>query len=157
MVVIRPIGPDETAAAVALVREVFEEFVRPDLNDEGWAQLLEYVDEDAVRNRAENDHVIFVADLEGVIAGLIEVRMGKHISLLVVERSHFGKGIARRLIEKGIEYCRKTNAELEAVTVHSSRYAIDVYRRFGFEPVGEEMVVDGIRFTPMSVRVAGRS
>ena len=38
------------------------------------------------------------------------------------------------------------------MTVHSSPYAVEVYRRFGFVPLGGEREENGIRYTPMVCR-----
>ena len=35
------------------------------------------------------------------------------------------------------------------VTVNSSPYAVEIYRRMGFIPIGTEKTVNGLRFTPM--------
>ena len=37
----------------------------------------------------------------------------------------------------------------QVFTVHSSPYAVEVYRHLGFVPTDEEQTVDGLRFTPM--------
>ena len=39
------------------------------------------------------------------------------------------------------------------MTVKSSPYAVDVYRRFGFEATAPEQVNKGIRFVPMKLSV----
>jgi len=35
------------------------------------------------------------------------------------------------------------------ITVNSSRYAIPIYKKLGFEKIDEEKEKDGIKFTPM--------
>jgi len=37
----------------------------------------------------------------------------------------------------------------DVMTVNSSPYAVDIYRRLGFHAISEEQLTDGIRFTPM--------
>lgn len=147
---IRPARPEEIDAAIEIVREVFEEFVRPDLGAGGWDQLLKYVNGDAARDRLASDHLMFVAEQDGGIIGVLEVRQASHISLLVVAPDWFGKGVARELMRKGVETCLGANPALDRITVHASRYAVEVYRRLGFEAIGGELEMDGIRFTPMA-------
>lgn len=149
MLEIRALEPEELDPAVALVLRVFEEFVRPDLSDAGWAKLLEYIDPEAARARAA-EHVMLAALEGGLLVGVLEIRQARHISLLAVERASLGRGIARSLLGRCIEICRETNPELDRLTVHSSRHAIEAYRRLGFEALGEEMVMDGVLFTPMA-------
>lgn len=35
------------------------------------------------------------------------------------------------------------------MTVHSSPFAVEIYRHLGFVATGEERTVNGLRFTPM--------
>ena len=44
------------------------------------------------------------------------------------------------------DYARK------AFTVHSSPYAVEVYRHLGFAATGPEQTVNGLRFTPMEYK-----
>jgi predicted GNAT family N-acyltransferase len=39
--------------------------------------------------------------------------------------------------------------DLEAITVHSCPWAVGVYERLGFVPLGPEQEQDGIRFVEM--------
>ena len=39
------------------------------------------------------------------------------------------------------------------LTVNSSPYAVDFYHKRGFRDTGAETVADGIRFTPMEIRL----
>ena len=56
-------------------------------------------------------------------------------------------GIGRRLFEAmKQDYARK------AFTVHSSPYAVEVYRHLGFAATGPEQTVNGLRFTPMEYK-----
>ncbi len=42
-----------------------------------------------------------------------------------------------------------SNNENSYITVNSSRYAVPIYKNFGFEATSEEEQKDGIIFTPM--------
>ena len=142
---------DDAQMASELVKRVFEGFVRPDLEPGGWEALCIYLDAAAFAQRLDLDHVVLLAETNGVLAGLSEIRHLQHVSLLVVDHRFFGKGIGRQLLAASIEECRKRNSELERVTVHASRYAIGFYERRGFTAMSEELVKDGVRFTPMAL------
>ena len=43
--------------------------------------------------------------------------------------------------------------KVEEITVNSSPYAVEAYRRLGFVDVDNEKLLDGIRFTPMIYHV----
>ena len=83
------------------------------------------------------------------MVGVLEIRRGRHVSLLAVSREYLGQGVARALFQRCLAICADQDPRPECLTVHASRFALGVYRRFGFVEQGEEMVVDGIRFTPM--------
>lgn len=42
-------------------------------------------------------------------------------------------------------------------TVHSSPYAVEVYRHLGFVPTDTEQLTDGLRYTPMRFDGSGPS
>lgn len=150
MIELRELRPAELSAAIEKVVEVFSEFVRPDLTEGGWTKLLEYLDTGAAIARA-GDHVTIGAFDGGALVGVLEIRRTTHISLLVVDKRNFGRGVARRLLTEACERCHQADASIEQLTVNASRYAIEAYRRLGFLETAEEMVVDGIRFTPMAL------
>ena len=43
----------------------------------------------------------------------------------------------------------RRNYEKQVFTVHSSPYAVEVYRHLGFVPTDSEQVTHGLRYTPM--------
>jgi len=43
----------------------------------------------------------------------------------------------------------KTNSKCSVMTVNSSLYAVEIYRRLGFVDTNTEQIVNGIRFIPM--------
>ena len=67
-----------------------------------------------------------------------------HIHLLFVGREYHRKGIARQLFDIMVEYY----CALE-ITVNSSPYAVEAYRKLGLVDTDTEQTVNGLRFTPM--------
>jgi len=64
------------------------------------------------------------------IFGVIAIRPPLHISLLFVDKQYHKRGIGRNLFYNVIN--DKTIIERhECITVHSSPYAIEIYRRLG--------------------------
>ena len=70
-----------------------------------------------------------------------------HISLFFVRREWHRRGVGRALL-----HAMASAADYPEMTVHSSPYAVEVYRRFGFVPLGGEREENGIRYTPMVCR-----
>ncbi|MCD7851632.1 MAG: GNAT family N-acetyltransferase [Parabacteroides sp.] len=54
------------------------------------------------------------------------------------------KGIGQKLFNLAIQ-----DRPVSEMTVNSSSYAIEVYKRFGFKPIAEEQETNGLRYTPM--------
>ena len=63
-------------------------------------------------------------------------------------------GIGPRLFE-----AMRRDYEIQSFTVHSSPFAVEVYRRLGFTPTDTERLTDGLRYTPMRFEgeASGRS
>jgi predicted GNAT family N-acyltransferase len=66
-----------------------------------------------------------------------------------VEKSHQRKGIAKELLLRSIEICRKRKPDIKRITVNSSPNAFGAYKKMGFKAIGDEKVVNDIRFIPM--------
>lgn len=82
-----------------------------------------------------------------LLTGVIAAKSLNHISLLFVRKQYHRKGIARKLFEQAKAVCAANGAK--SITVNSSPYAVEAYRRLGFAATGEEQTINGIRFTPM--------
>ena len=83
--------------------------------------------------------------LIGVIATRIE---GRHIALFFVDGEYHRSGIGRRLWQEVLE-----NNISEAITVHSSIYAKEVYEHLGFEQTDTVCESDGIKYVPMKYKM----
>ena len=67
-----------------------------------------------------------------------------HIALFFVEPCFQRQGVGRALFLAANDACL-----LDEMTVNSSPYAIEIYKKLGFHAFSEEQLKDGIRFTPM--------
>ena len=59
------------------------------------------------------------------------------------------QGIACALFNAVRDFSR-TDPAVSRITVNSSPYAVEIYRRLGFTATDAERVTDGIRFTPIT-------
>lgn len=91
---------------------------------------------------------LLVAECGGEIVGACSLRNGNFLSLLFVESEYHRRGIGQALVE---EMCRHVRicTEHKEITVMASPYAVDFYKKLGFEAVGPEETVSGIRKTDM--------
>jgi GNAT superfamily N-acetyltransferase len=150
----RLLQPDEAAAATALVRRVFDDFVAPGYSQIGVAEFYRYADPDALTARQNNNHFTLVC-LDGErMVGMIEMRANEHIALLFVDPAYQRRGIAAVLWGRALQICRENNPNLKTVTVNSSPFAVPVYARFGFKSLSGKVEKNGFRFIPMGLDLA---
>ena len=91
-----------------------------------------------------------VAEADGQLVGMIDVKDNSHISLSFVDSAYRGRGIGRALLERSIAMCRSRDPGVRTLDVSSSLWAVPVCETLGFcrrSPVRE---VDGIRFVEMA-------
>lgn len=146
---IRPYRPGDETAVAQVAAECFDRFIRPLYSERGVRSFAAYIYPEAVAKRQSIDCRMFVADLDGEIAGLIEMRGSGHISMLFVKPEFQNCGIATRLFERALRTAAKLDPGLAEVTVFSAPGVVEVYRHWGFVETGPETEADGIRFFPM--------
>ncbi len=149
---IHEMKPQRLKESLDLVWRVFLEFEAPEYSEQGVATFYEFIEHDAMAKRMQDGEISLWYALEddkvvGVVAvrpqaGQAESQANGHISLLFVEKLHHKKGIARRMVETA-------TSGHTTVTVNSSPYAVEVYKRLGFVPTDCEQLQNGIRYTPM--------
>lgn len=138
---IRQLSANEYDTALALSLEVFTECGKKDFDEEGLETFKSFiynkglVDELTLYGAFEDESLI------GIIATKSE---GRHISLFFIKPSFQGKGIGKQLFKAAV-----SDKPVSEMTVNSSSYAIPVYRKLGFEPIGEEQETHGLKSTPM--------
>ena len=147
----RPMKSGEEALIADLVFGVFAEFVEPLYSQEGVEQFKKFACADALADRLGAGNLFLLAESGQRIIGVIEVREHSHVGLLFVEKSFQREGIARELLGRSIEICRRQNPGIRKITVNSSPNAIAAYQRIGFTTVEEEQLQNGMRFVPMEL------
>ena len=132
--VYRAARPGEETAVSNLVARSFNEFIAPGFSEEGIDEFFKYANPRSLAKRSEDSHFVLVAEAGGEIAGMIEVREMKHISMLFVDKAHHRKGIGKELFR-----------------VHSSRFAVPFYESLGFTKTSEEKIIYGVIHIPMAL------
>ena len=80
---------------------------------------------------------------------MIEVRDNNHICLLFVAKNYMGQGVAKELLHRALEVCRKQHPGLQKIDVNSSSYAVKIYEKLGFNVIEPSKEKNGIIFVPM--------
>lgn len=137
---IRAVLADELPEALALVKRVFLQYEAPDYSKQGIDTFLSFLlDQEKIAELK-----LLGAFEKGQVIGVLAMRGASHIALFFVESAMQGKGVGRALFSAARESC-----PCDLMTVNSSPYAVEIYKRLGFAPLSEEQEKDGIRFTPM--------
>ena len=152
-ITVRMMRADEADQVAALILSSFEEFISPDYDEQGVREFRRYAGAEAIRERIGQDHFVMVADVDGTVAGMVEIRENNHVALLFVAKPFHRRGIARRLLDQALSQARASKADLARVTVNSSTHGVAAYEKLGFRQTGPERTVNGIVFIPMAMKL----
>lgn len=151
--IIEEIKTDDIQNTLYLVEKVFNEFEAPDYSREEIENFYKFANYNNIKENLNKNLKILIAKDEEKIIGMIAFRDYCHINMLFVDKEYHKKGVATRLVNSANKYCKFNNKELEYITVNSSPYAIEFYHKLGFKDTDSERIIDGIRFTPMKLKV----
>lgn len=156
VVLYRLLRDEETEEISALARRVFDEFSAPDHPIEGQEEFHRYASSVALRERNRSGYLTFVAEHDGQLVGMLHLKEPDHLAMLFVEGTSQRIGIGRNLIRAAIEHVLASRGVVHVMTVASSPSAVGAYRRLGFQAVGGEVVIKGIHYVPMELRIESR-
>lgn len=138
------IEPAYLAQALSLVQRVFTMFEAPDYAPEGIQTFQDFLhDEEAISRLT-----FYGAYVDDDLVGVLAMRGSSHIALFFVEPCLQGQGIGRALFSTAREAC-----DSDTMTVNSSPFAVEIYKKLGFQALSHEQVRDGIRYTPMQCTI----
>ncbi len=141
--------------ALRLIKEVFYEFNAPYYNEQGIKSFLHFISFQNMSEMLKRKEILFYgAYEEDKLIGLIALRGNQHLSLLFVKKEYHRSGVAKKLFHIIVAVCRKRNLQKNMITVNSSPYAVEIYKRLGFAKLEEEKYKDGIFYTPMVYVIA---
>ncbi len=143
MIRIESISKKHHETAINLVLSVFMQYEACDYSLEGINTFKAFISNPESIDSLEF-YGAFINDNE--IIGVIATRNnGNHIALFFVDGRYHRQGIGRKLFQVVLE--KSTGNK---ITVNSSPYAVEIYKKLGFIPDSDEQIKEGIRFTPMT-------
>jgi GNAT superfamily N-acetyltransferase len=152
--ILRLLTSGEEVEVCNLVARSFNEFVAPDFPEEGLDEFFNYANPRALRKRSEGNHFVLVAEAEGVIAGMTEIREMRHVSMLFVDKVFHRRGIAKNLLNAALDRIKSNGRPPGKVTVHSSRFAVPFYESIGFVRTEDEKIIHGVIHIPMALNLS---
>ena len=139
---IRELAKEEYGAALDLAWEVFQKFEAPDYTPQGSEAFYASIHDPDYLARLR----IYSAFDGDALIGILATRSGgAHIALFFVRGTYHRQGVGEQLFFRA---CRENPTG--QMTVNSSPYAVEVYRRLGFCETDAEQTTGGIRYTPMA-------
>ena len=85
--------------------------------------------------------------------GVMAMRDFCHVSLFFVDKAYHRRGIAKELFSRAVEQSIQENSDFIEITVNSSPYAVEIYKKLGFVDTGGKTTKNGITFIPMKMNI----
>lgn len=138
---VRVMKLDVKSAALELALRVFMDFEAPEYPEAGVEEFK--------RALSDPDYVgklrFYVKLNMGRTVGMLATRCnGSHLALFFVDKHFHRQGIGRELFTKALSNCPAA-----VMTVFSSPYAVEIYKKLGLHATDVEQIDNGIRYTPM--------
>jgi GNAT superfamily N-acetyltransferase len=153
-VAIRLARVDEAPAISDLISRLTRHYILPEQPEGAAGKLLAWMTATAVAERIVAGRRHHVAEVEGVLAGVIATRDDTHLYLLFVDTPYQRRGIAQALWQVALAACVEAS-QPPRITVNASAFAAPVYLRLGFATTGPEELRDGVVTTPMAFVIGG--
>ena len=149
---IREASPNDAPAISQLLIYLSEKFISGTLTDEGKSNLVASMSPEAISSYIDRGYDYKVAEEAGKVVGVVATRDDSHLYHLFVHESLQGTGLARKLWELAKSDC-VARSGTEIFTVNSSLNAQEVYKSWGFVPLGGVRETGGVKDIPMKLRV----
>jgi len=146
-VIVREAATEDAVRISDLLSALAEEFIVHEFSEAGRQHLLAHFSAAEMAERlASTNYQIQVAEIEGLLVGVVGIREQTHLQYLFVSKPYQRAGLARRLWEQARDQADNAPGRF---TVNASSYAVSAYERLGFRSVGAVQEKDGVRFQPM--------
>ena len=130
-------------------------FIATGFTDEGVKNILHSMRPQAIAYYFDQGYRFHVGEIKNSVIGVVGTRDNNHLYHLFVEESEQGNGYSRELWEVAKAACiAEGNSGI--FTVNSSLNAQEVYKRWGFVPIGGIRESGGVKDIPMELVPPGR-
>lgn len=96
---------------LALIREVYDEFVAQEYADEGNRTFHDFISRTETERRYRAGNLMVRARVDGAIVGAHEVRDANHIALFFVKKEYHGKGVGKAMFRYALNAIRRSYTE----------------------------------------------
>ncbi|WP_027695625.1 GNAT family N-acetyltransferase [Vibrio litoralis] len=144
---VRKMEEKDIEAVSAICMASFWQSVADTLSDEGISTFSKIAASNAFLDRMKGDNLMLVAEKNGKIEGVIELKEGRHVAMLFISPEHQKKGIGKTLISLALKH-----AKVDTVTVSASLSSVSAYEKYGFECKGKTRESAGLIYQPMEIK-----
>jgi len=145
---IRKLEQKDLERVSSLCMKAFMNSVAPSLSNEGVETFQSIASVGGFSNRMKEDNIILVYEENRKVNGVIELKEGRHVSMLFVAPDFQKRGIGRALVSAITPYTRA-----ETITVSASLNSIPAYLRYGFICAGDLDEKSGLKYQPMELEL----
>ena len=142
----------DARAISELILPLATKFIAHEFSEEGQRNLLRSMEPEAIEGFFQAGYRYHVAETLERVVGVVGVRDNSHVHHLFVAEDHQRCGLATDLWRVARDACLEAGNP-GRFTVFSSKYALDVYRAFGFIESGPHEVKDEVMATPMEYKI----
>ena len=147
--IIKEIDYDSIEEAFALVKRIFLEVDAPDYSEEGIAEVMnDMIESNEFKSLFKTGkQKMLGAVADGKIIGVTAIGINNHISLFFVDSSYHRKGIGKALFKELVSRLNVQN--VKEITLNSTPFAVQFYKKIGFDIAGSCVKKHGVLYTPM--------
>lgn len=148
------VSPDDSEKASTLIQRVIHSFNAKDYTDEGITNLMEFTSAKPLAELLSQEKTIATgaSDDDVTLVGICLIRNWSHLTLFFVDGAYHGQGIGRKIFELASGECCIKNPELQTMTVNSSLFALEFYKKLGFVAESETPEKhNGVVYIPMKL------
>ena len=151
--IIRPASRTDSAAISKLLTYLAVKYIAVGFSDEGVSNLLGSMKAEAIQACFDQGFRYHIGEIETRTIGVVGTRDNSHLFHLFVDDRYQGHGYATQLWSVAKSACIESGNP-GYFTVNSSLNAQEVYKGWGFSPIGGIREGGGVRDVPMKMKVA---
>ena len=138
---------EEAIKCLELVSVTFKKFQMPEYSEDGVRNFYDFINVENFFPQIKNNEISLYGYFnDSQLVGVLGIRKPNHLCLLFVDEKFHKRGIAKQLFNNWLE---ENRYNLEFVTVNSSLYAVEMYRKLGFSGSSSIKENDGIKYVPL--------
>jgi GNAT superfamily N-acetyltransferase len=136
----------EAVSAICIAS--FSKSVAKTLSEDGISTFSKIAASNAFLSRMKEDNLMLVAECDGKIEGVIELKEGRHVAMLFVDPARQKSGVGRKLLSSALRYAR-----VDTVTVRASLSSVPAYKKYAFECKGDIAESAGLVYQAMKIEL----